>query len=411
MSTTHPQLAFDPKKDGRPPDLRGLEAPSVSHAPGENGGRLLRVLYAADLDPFRKFGSLEEQVLLLARAFRARGGLFLPLFLPRTGCGEITGYQAAGLEFECLDLRKFRWTTLRRLLGLIVRHRIEVVHWNFYPPLVNWYLWWLTVLMPRVKHFFTDHNSRFVPAKPPGGFWKKAAKSVLLRRYSKVHCVSNFVLRCLQREESWSNLACLTHFINTERFQPDPAVRAAVRKRFGQEGCFVLLTVANLIKPKGIDIVLRALPGLPESVVFWVVGEGQDSARLERLCRELSLEGRVRFLGSQRHVNPYMQAADCLVCPSLWEEAAGLVNIEAEACGLPVVASNKGGISEYVEDGRTGFLFPAGDHLQLAERIRQLLEAPQTRRDMGLAARTLAVERFSAAARLGEYLDLYRSSV
>ena len=68
-----------------------------------------------------------------------------------------------------------------------------------------------------------------------------------------------------------------------------------------------------------------------------------------------------------------MQGADCFVCPSLWAEAAGLVNLEAQSSGLPTVASNVGGIPEYVADGKTGFLFSPGNATELADRIRQLL--------------------------------------
>ena len=73
-------------------------------------------------------------------------------------------------------------------------------------------------------------------------------------------------------------------------------------------------------------------------------------------------------------MEPLLQAADCAVCPSIWSEAAGLVNLEAQACGLPVIARRIGGIPELVEDGRTGFLFTPGDHRELAERLRRPLQ-------------------------------------
>jgi glycosyltransferase involved in cell wall biosynthesis len=294
------------------------------------------------------------------------------------------------------------------LVRVIVRNRIEVVHWNFCPPLWNSYPWALTLLVPWVKHYFTDHNSRLLPMTCSGGAVKKAVKTLLLKRYRKVFCVSRFVQECLQDQQTWSNLICCTHFINTDRFKPDGAARSAVRAAHGVEGKFVVLAVAYLIKAKGIDVVLRALAELPDSVVLWIIGEGEEATNLQTLCRELGLEDRVRFLGLQRHVEPFMQAADCLVCPSLWAEAAGLVNVEAHACGLPVLASRIGGIPEYVEEGRTGFLFTPGDHGQLAEKIRRLHSAPAVCRGMGRAARAMVVERFSAESRLSEYLDLYR---
>jgi glycosyltransferase involved in cell wall biosynthesis len=84
------------------------------------------------------------------------------------------------------------------------------------------------------------------------------------------------------------------------------------------------------------------------------------------------------------------------------------VCIEAQACGLPVIASNIGGIPEYVADGETGHLFPAGDTGQLADRVRRLLADPAARLRMGEQARRRIIERFSAEARLDDFLDLYR---
>jgi glycosyltransferase involved in cell wall biosynthesis len=379
---------------------------------GDKPARLKRVLCAILLEPALKFGSLEEQICHLAAAFRERGSLFLPVFhcLPRTG--NTNQFAARGVRAECLDLGRFRPSTLLDLARLVSKDRIEVVHWHFCEPIANGYLWGLSVLRPAVKHFFTDHNSRYSGlrfAKRPPRRVVRFVKRTLLRRYRRVLCVSRFVMECLQEEQSWSNLTCCLHFINTERFQPDAAARASVRRQLEVGDEFVVLTVAHLIKEKGIHLAVRALAELPAGVVLWVVGEGVEAENLRRLRDELGLGERVRFLGLQRNVAPYMQAADCLACPSLWAEAAGLVNIEANSCGLPVVASRIGGIPEYVEDGTAGLLFPPGDHLALARCVRRLYDEPELCRALGRRAREVVLERFSVERRLDEYLDLYRA--
>jgi glycosyltransferase involved in cell wall biosynthesis len=220
--------------------------------------------------------------------------------------------------------------------------------------------------------------------------------------------VSRFVATCLRDQQAWPASDRLLHFINTDRFAPDAGVRAEVRRRLDADGRFVLLTTAYLIQAKGVDTAVRALAKLPESVTLWVVGDGPESAALQALSQELGVQDRVRFLGLQSQVEPYMQAADVFVCASLWAEAAGLVNIEAQACGLPVLASRIGGIPEYVTDGRTGVLFPPGDAEALARAVCSLLDDPECCQEMGREARALAVGQFSAVARLGDYLDLYR---
>src|ERR1700722_12170499 len=104
-------------------------------------GSLPRVLYAIKMDPTRKLGSLEEEIIYLARAFKSHGSLFCPLFICREEVGEVTPFDALGIESECLDLRTFSWSQLLRLSQLISRHKISLVHWNFTEMLGNGYLW------------------------------------------------------------------------------------------------------------------------------------------------------------------------------------------------------------------------------------------------------------------------------
>ena len=359
------------------------------------------------LNPSLKFGSLEEQIFCLARTFKEEGALFLPLFQSPLGPEARAMYQAAGLEAGWLSLETFNIATVRQLVRLIREYRIEVVHWNFYPP-VNLYIYSLTLLMPRLRHYLTDHNTRELPLQAPPVGLRRILKKALLRRYSRVLCISDFVLRCLEAEGVWPNISSCTHFINTERFRPDDVTRSQVRAELDAVERFVVLVVAQLVEWKGIDVVLKALARLPSHVIAWIVGDGPDAKYFRDRCTTLGVEGRVRFFGNQADVSRYMQGADCLVCPTLWAEAVGLVNLEALACGLPVIGSRTGGIPQFVKDGRTGFLFLPGDDAELADRIRRLATNLDERAWMGSEGRRLMVERFSTDKRVGAYLDLYR---
>lgn len=377
--------------------------------------RLPRVLMAIDLDPSQKFGTLEEQVLTLARAFRDRDSRFLPLYrrpLDREGAER---YDFEGLRAEALDLRRLTPGRLARLLGLIRAEAIDVVHWNFHVPLTNPYLWALSALAPRVRHVYTDHISRPAGTSPRAGLparpgLKPRLKRALAARYDSVVCVSDFVRDCL-KSDGWGRLWAIPHFVNTERFAPDLNVRCRVRAGLRETARFVALVVSYLIPEKGVDVALRAFSRLPNSAVLWVIGDGPESLNLQLLAGELGVDDRVRWLGLRRNVEPYMQAADCLVCPSLWAEAAGLVNIEALATGLPVVASAVGGIPEIVRDGVTGYLVPPGDPGRLADRLLDLLTDPTGLREMACAARAEALGRFAADAILPEHLDFYRALI
>jgi glycosyltransferase involved in cell wall biosynthesis len=386
-----------------------LGTPPATPQPTPGAGRLERVLFVLRLDPAGKFGSLEEQALTLARSFHERGGLFLPVFLRPLDPESAGQYAREGLPAEALDLGRFRPDTLRRLLGLIRRHRIEVMHWNFYHPLFNAYLWALSLLRPGVKHYYTDHISRPAPGAGPAGRGRAgvAVKKILASRYRKVLCVSDYVLKQVQ-PTAGRRAERLHHFVNTDRFRPDERRRREVREELGVGGEFVAVAVAHLIKDKGVDVALKAMAQLPEDVVLWVAGQGPEQGPLRVLADDLGLGHRVRFLGHRRNVEPLLQAADCALCPSVWAEAAGLVNLEALACGLPVVASRIGGIPEFIEDGRNGFLFAPGDHGELADRIRRLYEDPELRYRMGREARSIVDERGSTRSLLDEHLGFYR---
>ncbi len=388
-----------------------LEPPRSDSQRRAEAGRLERVLFVLNLDPAGKFGSIEEQTLTLARSFRERGSLFLPVFLRPLDAETANQYAQEGLAVEALDLVHFRPDTLRRLVGLIGRHRIEVVHWNFYQPVFNGYLWALTALKPGVKHYFTDHISRPATGSGPDsrGGLKLRLKRVLTSRYRKILCVSDYVLDQV-RGVAGPRAERIHHFINTDRFRPDPSVRREVRQALSVGEEFVAVAVAYLIKDKGIDVAVRALGQLPECAVLWVVGAGPEQCNLQGLARDLGLGQRVRLLGPRRNVEPFLQAADCALCPSVWAEAAGLVNLEALACGLPVVASRIGGIPELIHDGRTGFLITPGDPGELADRVRRLHDDPDLRRRMGQEARSDAVARFSTQSRIEDYWKLYQGS-
>ena len=370
---------------------------------------LPRVLFAAQIDASQKFGSFEEQTLSLCRAFRDRSGVFVPLFTSPLGEDSGAMYRASGLRAECLDLSEFHPATLAALVRLVRARRIEVVHWNFYEPVRNGYVWGLSLWTPRVRHFFTDHTSRPAEVDGPGGRLTGTLKRLLFRRFERIFCVSDFVAESLQAGRPWGNVGRWTHRVNTERFSPDPAVRTEVRRRNGCGDGFVALVVAYLMAGKGVEVAVRALQGLPETAVLWVVGDGPKRAELEGLARELSLGDRVRFFGAQRDVSPFMRAADCLVCPSLWAEAAGLVNVEALASGLPVVASRIGGSPEYIEDGRTGRLVPPGDAKALAAALATFAKDAAALREAGRNARQAALAQFSLSEGIDEYVDLYRT--
>ena len=365
-----------------------------------------RVLYVVNLDPTQKFGSLEEQIFLLATALSRQNGLFLPVFTHEMGEKQISRYRDAGLTATWLDLRTFNLRSFLRLVRLIDRHTIHVVHWNLYHP-ANGYVPLLRVVRPRLKHYLTDHNSRPQHRLHTNGGLKNVCRRMVTACYSRVFAVSDYVLSDLQEQAIWQTPRRWYHFVNTDRFRPDKATWGTLRVSLGCEQNFVILVVAHLIPEKGVEVAIRALAGLPSHAILWIVGEGQHRDVLQGLAQSLGVQRRITFFGLHSEVCQFMQAADCLVCPSLWKEAAGLVILEAMACGLPVIGSAVGGIPEFVTSGETGYLFPAGDHVALADLLRRLSSSPTQLREMREQARAQAVTKFSHKTRVTDALSLY----
>jgi glycosyltransferase involved in cell wall biosynthesis len=194
-----------------------------------------------------------------------------------------------------------------------------------------------------------------------------------------------------------------THYngVDLDRFQPG--------KRPREPG--TILHVGRLVEKKGTADLIAALAGL-SGVRLIVIGEGPLRAQLQRQAGELGVKA--QFLGPQNvgEVAMWMRRASLLAAPSVTArdgDAEGLPNVvvEGAACGIPVVATRHSGIPEAVEDGQTGYLVAERDRAGLAARIGALLESADLRREMGFAARTLAVERFDRVAQAERLEAIY----
>jgi glycosyltransferase involved in cell wall biosynthesis len=191
--------------------------------------------------------------------------------------------------------------------------------------------------------------------------------------------------------------------VDLQRFQPDPAVRAAVRKELGiGERDRVVLYLGRITRDKGVLDLARAFARLPEHAVLVAAGPDEDGLA----PRMLELSGRVKFTGYTPHPERFLAAADVLCLPS-YREGFGTVVIEAAASGVPAVASRIYGVTDALVHGQTGFLFRPGDAGELAARLGELLADDAMRARLGAQARRRAAERFSQERLTRELADFY----
>jgi glycosyltransferase involved in cell wall biosynthesis len=158
------------------------------------------------------------------------------------------------------------------------------------------------------------------------------------------------------------SVAVIHNGVDTDVFAPRGR-DAEFRRSLGAAPEDVLVvSVSRLIGWKGVRVVLEALAALPERVRYVVAGEGPEEQSLRRLASERGLGERVRFMGRVRHADlpRLLSQCDVFVQPSIGEEAFGISVVEAMACGLPVLASDNGGLPEIVVEGETGRLLTPG---------------------------------------------------
>ena len=150
----------------------------------------------------------------------------------------------------------------------------------------------------------------------------------------------------------------------------------------------MILFLGGLIPHKGPDVLLKAMPKILKdipNVKLVFVGSGGMREELERLCKRMDVEKYVKFTGFVGDVFKkalYYKAADVFVLPSLLE-SFGIVNLEAMACSVPIVASKVGGVPAVVKDGDIGLLVPPRDSKALADAVIHLLENEDIRERMG----------------------------
>jgi glycosyltransferase involved in cell wall biosynthesis len=171
--------------------------------------------------------------------------------------------------------------------------------------------------------------------------------------------------------------------IDSQQFTPDPAVRSPVP---------VIAYVGRLRRYKGVELILRGVAAMTDRrVQVEIAGTGDDRPRLEALAESLDLGQRVRFLGfvSEVEKTALLRRA-WIVSLTSPKEGWGITNLEAAACGTPVVASDSPGLRESVLDGRTGFLVQHGDIPGLAAAYDRIVADPALVTQLGTAGRAFA---------------------
>ena len=171
--------------------------------------------------------------------------------------------------------------------------------------------------------------------------------------------------------------------VDTSRLKPDE-LQNDIRKEIGiPEDAFLMLSVGELLPRKNQQVIIRALGLLKDKSIHYILcGKGKQLSELQKLAKENQVEDQVHFLGYRKDVLNIYGQTDLLAFPSM-REGLGLAGLEAMHCGLPLLTSNTSGPRDYMENGKTGYMFDPYDAKGFAEGIQKLHRNAELRKTCG----------------------------
>ena len=372
----------------------------------------MRVLYLYK-DYYPVLGGIENHIRVLAEGLRVRGVDARVLVTNTTGqtveetIGGVPVVKTArqvNVSSAPVSLPFFPW--LRRLEA-----DADIAHAHMpYPPGEVAHL-----LGGRARRFVVTYHSDIVRQRVLGALYRPFLWQVL--RQARLIAVSNPVyIQDSPFLRRYAEKCRVIHFgLNLDRFAATPEVETeagAWRARYG--GRPLLLFVGRLRHYKGVNVLIEAMEQLPQATAL-IVGVGAMAQEWQQQAAAAGLNDRVHFLGEQPDpaVLALYHAADIFILPSTNRaETFGLVQLEALACGRPVICTELGTGTSYVnQNDVTGLVVPPNDAPALAAAVRRLLGDPALRARMGAAGQQRAQTEFSIDAMLDRTLDFYHEAL
>jgi glycosyltransferase involved in cell wall biosynthesis len=196
--------------------------------------------------------------------------------------------------------------------------------------------------------------------------------------------------------------------VDTELFTPGGSNMRAAR---GLAGKRVVLCVSRLVPIKNLPLLLQAVADVRQrsnDVVLVLVGEGPQQSALEAQARALGISDAVLFAGyaAQEETPSWYRTADVFALSSDFDNSPNVV-LEAMACGLPVVATDVGGLRDYIDPGHNGLLVTKGSRSELAAALHTMLGDRSRALEIGRRNREVAAARFSWPASASRMLAVY----
>ena len=360
--------------------------------------RVMHLIWSLDL------GGAEQVVMNLV------SGLDRHFFEPVVCCLNDKGRYAFQVEQEGIRViamqkqPKFDPLLIPRLVRLIKREKIDLVHTHLFTS----NLWGrIAALLAGVPVISTEHGM---------DVWRKRFHWTLDTWLARINRRVIFVSEGVKRFYSDRNPSIngkgrvLYNGIDVARFKK-PKGTGLLLKNWGIQGSpRVIGTVGRLVPEKSqVDFIeaIQVLREEGEEVIGLLIGEGELEANLRKRVREASLENQMIFAGFRKDIADLYSVMDVFVICST-REGFPVTVLEAMAAGVPIVATQVGGILESIRDNEEGLLVPPGDSMALAQAIARILKDPGLRERLVQNAKARVEKEFSLGKMVRNHEALYQ---
>jgi N-acetyl-alpha-D-glucosaminyl L-malate synthase BshA len=325
-------------------------------------------------------------------------------------CPNVTTHEVEPLDYPLLAERSYALALAAKMIEVARAEKLDLFHLHYaVPHAVSAFLARQVLGTSSPKIVTTLHGTDVSRVGSNPKF--QPLTQFVVRHSDAITVPSQWLAEAAHRDLGLARdvaIEVIPNFVDTDRFRPPDGrtERAASATRATHPR--VLTHVSNFRPLKRIEDVVRIFAAVRAVIPsrLDLVGEGPERSRIEALVASLGLQDHVRFLGERGDLVEILQQSDLFLLPSQ-TESFGLAALEAMACGVPVVASDVGGVPEVVADGETGFLAAVGDVAGMATHARRLLMDEELRRRMSLAARHLAEAHFRLTPAVDRYEAAY----
>ncbi len=295
---------------------------------------------------------------------------------------------------------KVFFNTIKMLLDIMGRENINVVHTHH--RVAAFYVRLIKSVKPKLVFIHTAHNT----------FYDRKALTRFALNQSNVVAVGERVRENLLNIYNQANKK-VTVILNGIEVNKGPFIRVREIEKYKNEGYFLVGNVGRITEQKGMEYFVRSVPEVIKinpRIQFFIIGDGEDRLKIEKLVVELNVSEHVTFLGYRNDVFSVMKQLDLIVLTSLWE-GFPLAPIEAFCVGKTVLATEVDGTAEIVRNGYNGLLVKPRDSNGIAKSILALANDSEWREQLSRQAYDTYLKEFSFEVFKNRYEIYYQGII